>query len=343
MRHVYELAGVCAFALTLGASGSAAARQAPAQQAPAPQAALPQTGSPTADAALTKDALCTVCHDPSAKVPIFSIYQTRHGVKADAGAPTCQSCHGESVVHLKDAGKPTDVVFGAHSKNISPAEVRNATCLTCHASSAARANWPGSEHETQGVACTNCHNIHAPDQKVLMKATQAEVCFTCHKDQRAQVHRVSAHPLAVTSLASVPKMVCSDCHNPHGSTGPTLMIKNSVNETCFTCHAEKRGPFLWEHAPVTESCTNCHTPHGSTNAPLLKTRQPWLCQDCHSGDHANQVDSGANLGLGAVTTINGAQAPGARAPRIQMGGRACITCHQLIHGSNHPAGAKFQR
>jgi predicted CXXCH cytochrome family protein len=127
------------------------------------------------------------------------------------------------------------------------------------------------------------------------QATQADVCFGCHKAQRAQVRRVSAHPLATTGLADTRKMACSDCHNPHGSTGPKLLVKNSVNDTCFTCHAEKRGPYLWEHAPVADDCTNCHTPHGSSNAPLLKARVPWLCQACHSGDHAAQINSGANL------------------------------------------------
>jgi DmsE family decaheme c-type cytochrome len=151
------------------------------------------------------------------------------------------------------------------------------------------------------------------------------------------------HPLAITGVSAKAEMVCSDCHNPHGSVGPTLLVKKTVNETCFTCHAEKRGPFLWDHAPVVDNCTTCHTPHGSVNAPLLKTRAPWLCQDCHSGDHGNQVNSGANLATGAVTTINGLLQPGAAAPRVQMGARACLNCHVLIHGSNHPAGAKFQR
>jgi DmsE family decaheme c-type cytochrome len=173
--------------------------------------------------------------------------------------------------------------------------------------------------------------------------TQAEVCFACHKEQRAQTRRISTHPLAVTGQASTAKMACSDCHNPHGSTGPKLLVKSSVNETCYTCHPEKRGPFLWEHAPVTDDCTNCHTPHGSANAPLLKARAPWLCQECHSGDHGAQINSGANLGSGNVTTINGTQQPGAAAARAQLDARACLNCHVLVHGSNHPAGAKFQR
>ena len=65
-----------------------------------------------------------------------------------------------------------------------------------------------------------------------------------------------------------------------GSTGPKMLKKNTVTETCYQCHAEKRGPFLFEHQPVTEDCANCHTPHGSNITPLLKSRAPFLCQEC---------------------------------------------------------------
>jgi DmsE family decaheme c-type cytochrome len=294
--------------------------------------------------ALADDETCTACHNETWATPVLTIYQTPHGNRADARTPTCQKCHGRSEGHLKDFGTPPDVVFGARSKHRSSSEARNDSCLACHDTSLLpRAYWKGSQHEMRGVACTDCHNIHAPDQKVLSKGTQAEVCFACHKTQRAQIRRISAHPLAVTGIGSPPKMVCSDCHNPHGSTGPTLLVRNTVNETCYMCHAEKRGPFLWEHSPVVDSCVTCHTPHGSTNAALLKMKAPWLCQDCHSGDHAAQINSGANLGAGNVTTVNGIQQPGAASPRAQLAARTCLNCHVLIHGSNHPAGAKFQR
>jgi DmsE family decaheme c-type cytochrome len=215
-------------------------------------------------------------------------------------------------------------------------EARNQACLSCH-EDGSREHWAGSQHAGQNMACTNCHQVHVQHDKVREKATQAEVCFTCHKEQRAQAYRISHHPIKEG------KVVCADCHNPHGSLGPKLLVEGSVNETCYTCHAEKRGPFLWEHGPVIDDCTNCHTPHGSTNTPLLKARVPWLCQECHSGDHASRIYSGANLQSGNVTTVNGTNPLASAQVREQIGGRACLNCHVLVHGSNHPAGAKFQR
>jgi DmsE family decaheme c-type cytochrome len=166
---------------------------------------------------------------------------------------------------------------------------------------------------------------------VLDKQTQTEVCFACHKDQRSQSNQFSHHPIGEG------KVVCSDCHNPHGSPGPKLLKKNTVNETCFTCHAEKRGPFLWEHQPVAEDCTNCHTPHGSNITPLLKSRPPFLCQSCHNGPHSSKTPMGKNVG-----GYQNGLPPGLNANTSAVG-RACLNCHSVIHGSNHPAGAFFHR
>jgi DmsE family decaheme c-type cytochrome len=336
LTHRYVVGSILVAAALVAASRSTAAGGRAQPPDPAPVQAPPGTYAANAVQTCLRQ-----CHD---KAPTTLILQTPHAVRGDERTPfaqhQCETCHGASPEHIAVSGNPVSVVF--KGPKASPVAERNARCLSCH-QAGLRTHWSGSQHESRGVACTDCHNIHASDQKVLHKATQADVCFTCHKAQRAQTRRISTHPLALTSLASAAKMACSDCHNPHGSTGPRLLVKSSVNETCYTCHAEKRGPFLWEHAPVADDCTNCHTPHGSSNAPLLKTRTPWLCQECHSGDHGAQINSGANLAGGNVTTLNGLQQPGAATPRAQASARACINCHVLVHGSNHPAGAKFQR
>jgi DmsE family decaheme c-type cytochrome len=292
--------------------------------------------------ALKEDAVCTRCHDYTEAQPVLSIYQTRHGVRGDARTPSCQSCHGASEKHLKgdpnQSGRAaTDVQFGKHGvyPQSSP-EACADSCLQCHKGEA-RSHWAGSQHEGAQMACSDCHKVHVRRDPVLAKATQPEVCYACHQEQRAQTHRLSTHPLAAGQMA------CSDCHNPHGSTVKHLLVQRTVNETCYTCHAEKRGPFLWEHGPVADDCTNCHTPHGSVNPALLKQRTPWLCQDCHSGDHSNQVNSGANLQGGDVTTARGNAPLANAAARAQLGARNCMNCHVLVHGSNHPAGSKYMR
>jgi DmsE family decaheme c-type cytochrome len=311
----------------------------------AAEGTLPDIGGSTintAQEALKRDAICTVCHNETISPPVHFIYQTKHGIKGDPRTPSCQGCHGESENHL--SGKPKadgstapDIVFKKGAYAVSDDKLRSDQCLKCHKGSA-RNYWEGGQHQNNQVACNNCHTIHAPADKVRVKKTQTEICFTCHQEQRADSHKISTHPI------DAGKVVCSDCHNPHGSVGPKLLKKNTVNELCFTCHAEKRGPYLFEHQPVTEDCTNCHTPHGSNITPLLKSRPPFMCQECHDGTHASATPVGPNAAgyQGGLNTLNIAgTAP--LYPSKNNVGNACMNCHRQVHGSNSPAGGYLQR
>ncbi len=298
---------------------------------------LPNLGQSKADvakAAFKEDAKCTKCHDESENAPILSIYQTKHGVKGDARTPSCTSCHGQSDNHLAGdktgKGRPSpDVVFKKGVYDKSNEARRSEQCQTCHKGEK-RTNWNGSQHQVGDVACNDCHVVHNPVDKVRVKKTQTQVCYTCHKEQRADSLKTSTHPIEVG------KVVCSDCHNPHGSAGPSLLKKNTLNETCFLCHAEKRGPMLFEHQPVVENCATCHTPHGSNITPLLKDRPPFLCQDCHDGMSHTKSPAGPSV---AGRQVN----PGITSPSANFTGRACLNCHSQVHGSNSPAGGYFQR
>ena len=346
MKCFRQLLTLCAALAALGGGLSSSW----AADAPGKKAAPP-------DLVLKGDAKCTSCHDEADAPQVLHIGKTRHGVKADGRTPTCTSCHGESENHMKTAkaggkNKPTppDVTFGKKSQNT--AEERSSNCLSCH-DGENRTHWSGSQHQTRDVACNSCHQVHTQNDSVMKKTTQGEVCFSCHKTERAQIHRMSTHPIAAGKVA------CSDCHNPHGSAGPKLVLKNTINETCYTCHAEKRGPFLWEHPPASDDCMNCHTPHGSTNAGLLRMRSPWLCQRCHSdgAPHPGAVYSGANLPGGTVNIINNPATTATAGivnpltglkttqtqPANQMALRGCSNCHSQVHGSNHPAGMWFAR
>jgi DmsE family decaheme c-type cytochrome len=267
---------------------------------------------------------CLKCHNTNQTV--VQILQTPHGVTGDANSPMgqqgCESCHGPSAAHVASRKNEPDVVFkGANIS--SPAKI-NQQCLTCH-QSGLRMNWQGSQHQSNDLACVSCHTVHNAKDPVLVRKTQPEKCFTCHKEQKSDSFKYSHHPIREGEV------VCSDCHNPHGSAGPKLLKELTVNEVCYTCHAEKRGPLLWEHEPVREDCMNCHTPHGSVQARLLKERSPFLCQECHAnGGHQEQVLAGQNLA-------------GQVAASVRMMGRGCVNCHSQIHGSNSPNGTFFTR
>lgn len=273
---------------------------------------------------------CTKCHDETEKYPVLSILKSKHAVMADARTPfadqACVICHGPSEAHLTKPAEghprtPAGIAFGAQAA--TPAIEQNAVCLRCH-ERGARTHWKGGAHEFQGLACTACHTVHTGRDPVLAKTTQPDVCFSCHREKRAEIFRPSSHPIREGKVA------CSDCHDSHGSTGPKLLVRGTLNETCYVCHAEKRGPFLWEHAPVREDCTICHTPHGSVHAPLLKNRGPWLCQQCHLAQfHPSTAYSGTGLPGGA--------------PSQQLLAKNCLNCHSQVHGSNHPSGVRKTR
>jgi DmsE family decaheme c-type cytochrome len=270
-----------------------------------------------------REKTCLTCHDGA---PINLILHTPHAVKGDARTPSaqhaCESCHGASPDHIASPDHAPSIKYSGPTA--SPVADRNKMCLTCH-ESGTHVNWRGSQHQRNDLACSTCHTVHVDKDPVLIKTSQAAKCFTCHAAQRAQANRLSHHPVIEG------KVVCADCHNPHGSTQEKMLIKARVNDLCYTCHADKRGPFLSEHAPVREDCTLCHSPHGSTQTRLLTKRQPYLCQECHDTSH----HSGSPYG--GQTYIGG------KAPQVQVSGRSCLNCHSQIHGSNSPSGIYLLR
>ena len=281
------------------------------------------------DLVLRGDAQCTRCHDEGDDAPVLAIGKTKHGTLADSRTPTCTSCHGESDRHINkpadSAERPKpDRTFAKNSK--TPVAARNGACLTCH-QGGKRTHWAGSLHANREVACSSCHQVHTGHDKVRDKATQPDVCFTCHKQQRAEIRRPSRHP----TLEG--KVVCSDCHNPHGAAGEKMLVRDSVNDTCYSCHMEKRGPFVRTHQPVQENCAICHNPHGSVNDNLLRTRAPFLCQSCHEPtSHRGNV-------AGVTGGASGSNASGIG---ITLA-RACLNCHTNIHGTNNPRDVSNER
>lgn len=285
------------------------------------------SNAPYAHAA-TKVSDCVDCH---ANV-IHDFQDTLHGKmidnpSTDEEGKGCEACHGPSEDHAARAQevKAVDnlVTFKKHS--LQTVDEKNAVCLKCHQNDDYKMFWSGSPHQSNKVACVDCHTVmkNASDKFQLAKEKQAEVCFQCHLQRKAQYYKSAHMPFREG------KMVCTNCHNPHGTQTPKLIDANSVNEKCYECHMEKRGPFLWEHMPVRENCLNCHEPHGSNHDKLLKAKRPFLCQRCHSHTrHPSDVYYNPSIPNGSYD---------------RLAQRACLNCHTQIHGSNAPNGVRMHR
>jgi DmsE family decaheme c-type cytochrome len=269
--------------------------------------------------------VCIACHQLESEHFTHTVHALglHAAAKADPAIPVCETCHGPGSAHAQDpAGK--GLILGFTRSSATPLAQQTRTCLTCH-EGGARDHWAGSIHQRNDLSCSDCHNPMArfSGDGLLAKRSINDTCAQCHNDVRMQFSRRSHMPLAEGQMS------CVDCHNPHGSLTAPLLKTATVNETCYQCHAEKRGPFLFEHAPVRQNCLTCHTPHGSNQHALLVAPVPFLCQQCHSQlGHPNDLLTPASLANGAH-------------PDERLMGRACLTCHAQIHGSNAPSGPKF--
>ena len=271
---------------------------------------------------------CFQCHDDQVTLAVF---RTKHAVPTDPGSPfghgqlQCEACHGPGGDHSgrvrRGKERPPVVMFGSDSG--TPVSEQNAYCMDCHQNDAGVA-WHGGEHDMNTVACADCHNSHVERDPVLSTATQAAVCFDCHQQQRTQAMKPYSHPVRHG------KMACDSCHSTHGDGNDGLLARTTLNDTCYDCHAETRGPYLWEHAPVAEDCGNCHDPHGSNYPGMLSMRAPTLCQSCHSQDgHPSLPQDERGLPSGVASSY--------------LLGQSCLNCHDQVHGSNHPSGSKLMR
>lgn len=217
----------------------------------------------------------------------------------------------------------------AESKKYTPAELKKATyvgsetCSMCHEKEAkeyelsSHARIHIKDDKIEGQGCESCHgpgSIHVENEggkgSIINPRKNPEVCFSCHLDKKAEFRLPYRHPVLEG------KMSCADCHNMHGSEvrpwSSTTM--EDINEMCFKCHKDQRGPFVFEHEALREGCTTCHKVHGSINDKMLIARDSNLCLRCHTqtnfpnvGDsnHSSRLFKGTCFSAGCHTAPHG--------------------------------------
>jgi len=268
---------------------------------------------------------CMECHEELSSGFRRTMHGRLSGFEIVGGAKGCEGCHGPGSIHIEEPDTETIISFS----NITVDE-SSAICIKCHTGGDLM-GWQGSEHGMSNVGCTSCHKIAhntADETDRLLVRTEPDLCYGCHQDIKMKNNYPSHHPVKEG------KMVCSDCHQAHGSFVSSLKTDERLNDLCFNCHSAKQGPFVFEHEPVVENCAICHDPHGSVANNLLKQNEPFLCLQCHQSHfHAGKIgDDDPD-----AVDIYGRPAPSNAHSWKAAFATKCSQCHSQVHGSDLPS------
>ena len=203
------------------------------------------------------------------------------------GMETCATCHVKQSLEFQHS---------THARIAIPGETKAQGCETCHG--------PGSLHVEAGGG-RGVGGIINPKK-------DPNTCFACHLDKKVEFRLPYHHPVMEG------KMNCVDCHSPHGEDvrpWSSTSLKD-INEVCFKCHKEQRGPFVWEHEALREGCATCHKVHGSIHEKMLITRDANLCLRCHTQTRFPTIGKSSHAG------------------RLYQGTCFSAGCHTAVHGSN---------
>jgi len=319
--------GILLFAATWFASGRPSEAVSPEKENPK------ASNVKSDDSGYVGSETCKECHEDQFKAFSHTSHAQLSTISSWKGKVTgCEACHGPGKAHLEE-GDPAKIIS---FKNKSSKEA-SATCLTCHAGREEHNNFRRGEHWRNDIGCTDCHSPHmttssgknvassnvfvspANPEKPgfssikMLKIGEPQLCMGCHSETKPDFTKPFHHKVLEGA------MKCSDCHNPHGGFElKQTRLATGADAACIKCHADKQGPFAYEHAPVkTEGCTACHTPHGSSNPRLLRYGAVnQLCLTCHSLDR----------GVGAVEPVGPTHNQNAQYAN-------CTACHVKIHGS----------
>lgn len=283
------------------------------------------------------DEACTGCHADQAA----SLKRSAHAAfvsraSLPAGHKGCEACHGPGKKHIERISEGDAANYIFRPTSAKPAEVSRA-CLRCHESTMTASHWKRTGHAKADVSCLSCHYVHkdaeqdrpaiksaraaktvrsavfpvARETGHLLRDSEANLCASCHQREVNEFRRSFHHPVPEG------RMTCSDCHSLHPGKNQASKTAGRTGartgqEACVKCHADKAGPFVYSHDPVSgnsgEGCAECHRPHGSGAPKMLTALSRGLCNQCHSDK--------------AVT---------------HYPGQTCWSslCHAGLHGSNH--------
>ncbi len=193
-------------------------------------------GAATADIEILEnpeESSCYTCHN--------NLVSRKNGHSPSVNF-ACVACHtgvsGEN--NLIDEGR---------SRYIQPDPIED-RCFMCHERLKEIVRHNNSDHGPAKLGrCNKCHNPHSSPNLFFLRKPIWELCTTCHSEKIEENHVISTfvfrrnkngHPTKGRKDPSREgrELVCSSCHNPHGSKGPFLLRTDEPTpfSVCKRCH-----------------------------------------------------------------------------------------------------------
>jgi len=257
-----------------------------------------------------KNDLCITCHNKEGiakKDPPKMIHTTNNKNKIKTKFKNesifCIDCHDP---HINGPKKGTEKSFKTSFLKNS-----DSVCFICHDN----INIEKSKHYIGNISIDNkiislikkdndpcglCHGIHKIKNNYIKDVSFNELCQKCHniRDMVGDKLIKSSHNSIAINKKIFNKefdyIICSTCHNPHGSGKNMLQENLDSNSLCKTCHNEKFKIINSPHNVINNKtfiCSNCHKPHNFPN----KNNYMWpkeidykkdyieeMCKDCHN-------------------------------------------------------------
>ncbi len=252
-------------------------------------------------------AMCHRAHTSASSIERTDVFTgTRTGSALIVGADSssrdvylCYSCHGvDSLGALSDV-QTSFTSDSSHTiaPDIAPYGPSPMDCSSCHDSH-------GTERDTDGEPFAALLRSRSESDTDILYYQGDEYCTACHENTAANtwdgltIWEQTAHSREITPTASGTLIVCSVCHQPHGSNNPPLIVETiyppSAPETlsvpandrwlCFTCHAQSHATYPYGATYQTSSHAVSEATVTATGewASAEDTRTVGECQNCHN-------------------------------------------------------------
>lgn len=140
-------------------------------------------------------------------------------------------------------------------------------------------------------ACAGCHRAHSGKAAYLLKASEDQICLTCHDGSQATTNVKNGSSTTGGALRAGgfeqawldtkdPSYTDGDIIGPPGTVDVTVGVRTSAQPVLSSHSTNGSAQTVWGNGPngsgagfaaFSLSCVSCHDPHGNGNYRILRS------------------------------------------------------------------------